>query len=91
MKEIGAPLIIDEDNVAYANEIEIFYYSIIYSIFNKLSNYNDECHLYSYCSQSKEQESVFNENCKNRPWEKVSEKLMCPYSTVWKMWDLPKI
>jgi len=90
INNIGHPLIINSENIAYTNNIEIFYYSIIYSILSRLDNKSNQCHLYNYCSNDNINSKLVDNNCIDKPWKKVFDNNRCPYATVWNMWDLPQ-
>jgi len=92
IRDIGSPLIMDSNYIPYSSDSDIFIYAVIYSIWNKLDNQSEsKCQFYEYCEKSPEQQEVFNDKCKSQPWKKVKEEILCPYSTIWKMWGLPKI
>lgn len=85
LNTIGTPLITNN---------EMFYYKVqktqtdveVFKGIKQIKDFFDEgvveCALKGWCESSPN--NVVNSKCDSCPWEKVDEKLGCPYSILWK-------
>lgn len=91
---IGSPLMSDNIPGVYckippygfnAEQYDVEFFKVFHEIGEIFLHGNIECSLQQWC---KESNINLNELCKSAPWKRCHEKMLCPFSMVWKSWGL---
>lgn len=88
--KIGFPIIFDSDWNMLVHDIKQSDLDVNYAIFpafkailGVLASGKKDCYLHDFCKNDPGFASIFNDDCKQSPWEKAILKEKCPFSLLW--------
>lgn len=93
MSKFGIPLLIDKRGNTYNGvnkkyiDVDLTIFRAVYALYYIFSDFEFGCNMQTICSNIPGKK-IIDERCKLRPWEKCSDKELCPFAQLWKKWGL---
>lgn len=91
--KIGSPLMTNNKGDYYkipyngsTQDMDVEFFRAIRQIVTLFETGKPDCDMYDWCMKSPN--ATPNELCSTAPWRKCSEKELCPYSLLWRHWNL---
>lgn len=91
---LGTPLLTNDNNefrfyhsMAFTKQIDIGYFWAINQIQNIFLGDVEPCDLIDFCSQDISN-TVVDDRCKTNPWDRCTDKALCPFAVFWRHWGL---
>lgn len=88
VREIGLPLIADNQHGAFSTEVDLSYFLVPIAFYQLLlCPKPPKCYLYSYCETAKH--TCLDELlCCNSPWKQAEKDRLCPFAAFWHHYSL---